>query len=134
MFAIGSEEVVENGKLRITKEGSGKKFVQKVDQITFSGEYAKERNAPVLFVTERGVFSLEKGELILIEIAPGVDLDRDILGMMEFKPRISPDLKTMDGEMFLPKWGRLKEILAEPASTCSFENDGEIEDELVASM
>jgi propionate CoA-transferase len=134
MFTIGSEEVVENGRLRITKEGHGKKFVQKVDQITFSGEYARERKAPVLFVTERGVFSLENGELILIEIAPGVNLDRDILGMMDFRPRISPDLKSMDEEMFLPKWGRLKEILAEPTPICSYENGEEIADELVASM
>jgi propionate CoA-transferase len=90
MFTIGSEEVVENGKLRITKEGNGKKFVEKVDQITFSGEYAKERKAPVLFVTERAVFSLENGELTLTETAPGVDLDRDILGMMDFRRAFRP--------------------------------------------
>lgn len=134
MFTIGSEEVVENGKLRITKEGNGKKFVEKVDQITFSGDYAKERKAPVLFITERAVFSLENGELILTEIAPGVDLDRDILRMMDFKPRISPDLKRMDEEMLLPKWGGLREILVEPTSIRSFENGEEIADELVASM
>ena len=70
MFSTGSEEAVENGKLRITKEGTGKKFIEKVEQITFSGEYAKRSKTPVLFVTERGVFSLENKELILIEIAP----------------------------------------------------------------
>jgi propionate CoA-transferase len=134
MFTIGSEEVVENGKLRITKEGTGKKFVRNVDQITFSGKYASERKAPVLFITERGVFSLENGELILTEIAPGVDLDRDILGMMDFKPHISPDLKSMEGEMFLPKWGRLKGILTEPAAAYSYENGDEIADEMVASL
>jgi propionate CoA-transferase len=111
MFSIGSEEVVENGALRITKEGTAKKFVQTVEQITFSGEFSKHRKAPTLFVTERGVFKLENAELILTEIAPGVDLERDILGMMDFKPRISKDLKTMDKAMFLPEWGCLKETL-----------------------
>jgi propionate CoA-transferase len=133
MFTTASEEVVENGKLRIAKEGSGKKFVEKVDQITFSGAYAKKRKAPVLFVTERGVFKLEDGNLILTEIAPGVDLERDLLGMMDFRPRISPDLKIMDAEMFLPEWGRLKGILDERTSMHPFENNEEIEDELVAS-
>ena len=59
MFSTGSEEVVENGKLRITKEGNGKKFVDKVDQITFSGEFAQRKKYPVFFITERGVFKLE---------------------------------------------------------------------------
>jgi propionate CoA-transferase len=111
MFSTGSEEVVEDGKLRITKEGNAKKFVDKVDQITFSGKFAQRKNYPVFFITERGVFKLENRELILIEIAPGVDLEKDILGMMEFKPRISPDLASMDPSMFLPEWGRLKEAL-----------------------
>jgi propionate CoA-transferase len=113
MFTIGSEEVVENGQLRITKEGTGKKFVERVEQITFSGNYASAKKDPVLFVTERGVFSLEDGELVLVEIAPGVDLERDILGMMEFAPRIAPQLGTMDSALFQPRWGKLKEILKE---------------------
>jgi propionate CoA-transferase len=111
MFATGSEEAVENGKLRIAKEGVGKKFVDKVEQITFSGEFAARKKYPVLFVTERGVFKLENKELILIEIAPGVDLENDILAMMEFKPKISHDLKSMDETMFFPKWGRLQAMI-----------------------
>jgi propionate CoA-transferase len=111
MFTTGSSEVVENGRLRIAKEGTGKKFVEKVAQITFSGAFASSRNYPVLFVTERGVFKLENGELVLTEIAPGVDLEKNILAMMDFKPRISPNLKTMDSALFLPKWGQLKELL-----------------------
>jgi propionate CoA-transferase len=116
MFTTGSEEVVENGKLRIIKEGTAKKFVERIDQITFSGEYAARRKEPVLFITERGVFRLESRELILTEIAPGVDLERDILGMMEFKPRISPQLKTMESALFQPKWGQLKDLLKESKS------------------
>jgi propionate CoA-transferase len=111
MFSTGSEEMVENGKLRITKEGEGKKFVKLVEHITFSGAYAARRKEPVLFITERGVFSLENQKLILIEIAPGVDLERDIFGMMEFKPVVSPQLKLMDEAMFQPTWGKLETLL-----------------------
>jgi propionate CoA-transferase len=134
MFTTGSEEVVENGRLRITKEGTGKKFVEKVDQITFSGEYAKRRNAPVLFVTERGVFRLTDGKLTLTEIAPGVDLERDILGMMDFKPMLSPQLKIMDEEMFLPEWGRLKGIVLERTHGGPCDNDDDAVGELAASL
>jgi propionate CoA-transferase len=131
MFAIGSEEVVENGKLRVTKEGTGKKFVEKVEQITFSGEFARHRQTPVIFITERCVFNLGNRELILTEIAPGVDLERDILGMMDFKPRISPQLKSMDEKMFLPYWGHLKETLAqETKRSC---DNGDAVEELVAA-
>ena len=111
MFAIGSEEVVEKGKLRITKEGAGKKFVERVEQITFSGAFAAHKGYPVLFITERGVFRLENQQLTLAEIAPGVDLERDILGMMDFKPIISPDLKLMDSSLFQSKWGKLEKLL-----------------------
>jgi len=117
MFTTGSEEVIDNGKLCITKEGKAKKFINQVEQITFSGAYASRTKQPVLFITERCVFRLEDCELNLMEIAPGIDLDRDILAMMEFKPRISPQLKTMDAALFQPRWGRLKEILKESKSS-----------------
>jgi propionate CoA-transferase len=107
MFTTGSEEVVDNGALRITKEGEGIKFVREVDQITFSGEYAMKKGTPVLFITERCVFKLENQRLVLIEIAPGVDLQRDILNMMDFKPMISGTLKVMDPGIFRPVWGGL---------------------------
>jgi propionate CoA-transferase len=103
--------VVENGKLRITKEGDGKKFVERVEQITFSGAFAAHKKYPVIFITERGVFNLENQQLTLIEIAPGVDPERDIFGMMDFKPLVSPDLKLMDSALFQPKWGKLEELL-----------------------
>ncbi|HTY64126.1 MAG TPA: CoA-transferase [Acidobacteriota bacterium] len=111
MFAIGSEEVVENGKLRITKQGDGMKFVERVEQVTFSGAFAADKKYPVLFITERGVFKLENQQLILTEVAPGVDIERDILKMMEFEPSVSPDLKPMDSALFQPKWGKLEEFL-----------------------
>lgn len=107
MFTTGSKQTIEEGKVRITMEGTIKKFVNQVEQITFSGDYAMQRGAPVLFVTERGVLKLEKGRLILVEIAPGIDLERDILGMMEFRPEIASNLKTMDSRIFQPVWGNL---------------------------
>jgi propionate CoA-transferase len=118
MFSTGSEEVVEDSKLRITKEGKANKFVDSVEQITFSGAYATKIKQPVVFVTERCVFRLENGELMLIEIAPGVDLERNILGMMAFKPKISPQLKTMDASLFQSEWGLLKDLMKnkKPAS------------------
>jgi propionate CoA-transferase len=111
MFALGSEEVVENGALRITKQGEAKKFVDRVEQITFSGAFAARKKHPVLFITERGVFRLEDQKLILMEIAPGIDMEKDIFGMMDFKPIVSPDLKLMDSALFQPKWGKLDELL-----------------------
>ncbi len=111
MFAMGSEEVIEDGKLRIVKQGNAKKFIDRVEQITFSGAFAARKGTPTLFVTERGVFRLEKQKLILTEIAPGADLERDIFAMMDFRPVVSPDLKLMDAALFQPEWGKLGELL-----------------------
>lgn len=91
---------IDEGKLIILSEGKVDKFVNKVEQITFSGEYASNIGQPVLYVTERAVFRLSKYGLVLIEIAPGVDLENDVLAHMEFKPIISPDLKLMDESIF----------------------------------
>jgi propionate CoA-transferase len=94
-----SEEIID-GRLHIRQEGRLKKFVAAVEQITFSGEYALKRNQTVLYVTERCVFRLVESGLELIEIAPGIDLDKDILGHMEFRPSIASPLNTMDPRIF----------------------------------
>ena len=100
-FTAGKLNVtVDNGTLKILTEGETVKFVANVEHRTFSGEYAFKRKQPVLYVTERCVFRLIESGLELIEIAPGVDLERDILALMEFRPAISPDLKTMDARIF----------------------------------
>jgi propionate CoA-transferase len=103
-FTNGDVKVeAEGGKLRIVQEGRNKKFVNKVNQITFSGEYASEKGQPVLFVTERAVFKLENKKLVLTEIAPGLNLEDDILSQMDFKPEIADNVKTMDSAIFKPE-------------------------------
>lgn len=89
-----------DGKLEITNEGAKKKFVNKIEHITFSGTYANKVKQPVLYITERAVFELRPEGVTLIEIAPGIDLKKDILGQMEFIPNISDDLKVMDERIF----------------------------------
>ncbi len=98
--AGGLKVAVEDGALKIVQEGTIKKFVQAVEHKTFSGAYAVKVGQPVMYITERAVFELSKNGLMLTEIAPGVDLERDVLGQMDFRPEISPDLKTMDARIF----------------------------------
>ncbi|KOA18235.1 acetate CoA-transferase YdiF [Clostridium homopropionicum DSM 5847] len=98
--AGGLKVAVDNGKLIIEKEGKTKKFMPQVEQITFSGDYAQENGQPVLYITERAVFELRKEGLVLTEIAPGMDLQKDILDKMDFAPIVAKDLKTMDERIF----------------------------------
>jgi len=100
-FTAGGLEVeVGDGRLRIVKEGSFKKFVPAVQQITFSGELAAERGQRVQFITERAVLVITKEGVMLTEIAPAVDLEKDVLAQMAFRPIISPTLKTMEARIF----------------------------------
>lgn len=94
---------VADGKLNIDNEGKVKKFIPDVEQITFSAEYAKEAGQKVMYITERAVFELIDGVLTLTEIAPGVDLEKDVLGQMDFKPVVSENLKLMDERIFKPE-------------------------------
>ena len=100
-FTAGGLKVAcEDGRLRIVQEGRAVKFREQVEQITFSGSYAIKTGKRVLAVTERAVFALRPEGLTLVEIAPGVDLERDVLAHMGFRPIISPDLKEMDPRIF----------------------------------
>ena len=92
--------VGEEGKLKIQHEGAVRKFVKKVDHVSFNGEIAWKSNKEVFYVTERAVFKLTKEGPMLVEIAPGVDLEKDVLSNMEFRPKISKDLKMMDNKIF----------------------------------
>jgi propionate CoA-transferase len=95
----GLKTAVVDGQLKIVNEGKVQKFVDRVDQITFSGRLAASNAQPVLYVTERCVFRLVHEGLELIEIAPGIDIERDILALMGFRPVIrSP--KAMDASLF----------------------------------
>jgi len=97
--AGGLKVAVEDGKLRIVQEGRAKKFVKQVEQVTFSGQYAAEKGQPVIYVTERCVFQLTDHGLELIEVAPGIDIERDILPHMAFKPHIHSPI-TMNPALF----------------------------------
>ncbi|NNS69991.1 acyl CoA:acetate/3-ketoacid CoA transferase [Escherichia coli] len=92
---------ITDGKLNIVQEGRVKKFIRELPEITFSGKIALERGMDVRYITERAVFTLKEDGLHLIEIAPGVDLQKDILDKMDFTPVISPELKLMDERLFI---------------------------------
>jgi propionate CoA-transferase len=95
----GLEVLIENGCLRILREGRARKFVEAVEHITFSGDYAADIGQPVLYVTERCVLRRTARGMELIEIAPGIDVERDILAHMDFRP-IVEDAKLMDVRIF----------------------------------
>ena len=98
----GLKTAVEEGKLRIVREGRARKFVKRVGQVTFSGAYANETHQPVLYVTERCVFRLTERGLALTEVAPGIDIERDILAHMDFAPVVST-VGEMDARVFRPE-------------------------------
>ncbi|EAS45327.1 3-oxoacid CoA-transferase [Photobacterium profundum] len=100
--ANGLEVAVTDGQVDIRSEGRLKKFVTKVEQITFSASRAIATQQPVRYITERAVFRLDEKGLILEEIAPGINLERDILAQMAFHPIIDPDLKLMPACVFSP--------------------------------
>ena len=129
-FTAGEPDVrVTDGHLQIYREGSTRKFVQAVEHRTFSGREACKRGQRVLYVTERCVFQLkaqgEQGSLELIEIAPGIDLERDVLAHMDFLPSISPQLKLMDPALFLDQTIGLRDRLLDTPLAQRFELDCE---------
>lgn len=99
-MASRPELEIGGGQLHILKEGEGVKFVKKVQQITFSADYARETGQKILYITERAVFQLAEQGIMLTEIAPGVDLEKDILAHMEFQPIIGENLKVMDPRIY----------------------------------
>jgi len=111
-FTAGGLNVgVEDGKLRILSEGKERKFIQAVEQRTYSGAYGAKSGRPVLYVTERCVFRLTAEGLELIEIAPGVDLGKDVLALMDFKPVMKEEPRLMDARIFRPEPMNLKDDL-----------------------
>jgi propionate CoA-transferase len=115
-FTAGGLKIAwSDGQTQIVNEGRFPKFVSELQQISYSGCYAAELGQDVLFITERAVFRRGPNGLILTEIAPGVDLDKDILALMGFQPEISPQLKEMDKRIFSPeKMGYLQDLQKKP--------------------
>jgi acyl CoA:acetate/3-ketoacid CoA transferase len=102
-FTAGAQLEVGNGVLKILKEGRTRKFVSEAEHITFSGRIGRERGQRVSYVTERCVIELEADALVVREIAPGIDLQRDVLAQADIPLRVAPDLKPMDAALFRPE-------------------------------
>lgn len=101
-FTAGGLEVAwPDGRTQIIREGRSPKFVAELQQTSYNGPYGRENGQEVVYVTERAVFQGGHDGLELIEIAQGVDLERDVLAQMGFRPRISPALHDMDARLFL---------------------------------
>ena len=110
--ARGAKYEFSDGKLKILREGEVCKMVEKVAQLSFNGPLARKKGQEGMSVTERAVFKLCKEGVMLVEIAPGIDLQTQVLDRMEFTPNISDDLKRMDEALFIqdgPFGLRLKE-------------------------
>ncbi|MFZ2041708.1 MAG: CoA-transferase [Desulfobacterales bacterium] len=102
-FSAGGLKVaIAAGKLVIEQEGRLKKLMAHVEHVTFSGPYATIKNQPVLYITERCVFRLGPDGMELIEIAPGVDIEKDILAHMDFAPIMRQPPTPMDPRIFMP--------------------------------
>jgi propionate CoA-transferase len=100
---------LKDGKLAIASEGKARKFVPEVEHRTFSGGYAWKRRQPVLYITERCVFRLCEEGLELTEVAPGIDIERDILAHMGFKPVMRTAPRLMDKAIFSDEPMHLRE-------------------------
>jgi propionate CoA-transferase len=91
---------VGDGEIEIRSEGTNRKFVEQVEQVTFSGEYAVEIDQPITYVTERAVFELTDSGLVLVEVAPGIDVEREVLGEMGFDPIVADEVSEMPQALF----------------------------------
>jgi propionate CoA-transferase len=114
--ADGAEYAFENNRICIVKEGAVRKMVKKAGQISFNGKMARDKGQKVVFVTERAVFELAKEGVVLTEIMPGIDLQRDVLDQMDFVPIISPNLKTGNQNLFKEGTFGLREIIFKTAA------------------
>ena len=112
--ADGLEVAVRDGRVSIVREGRVKKFIRQVEQITFNGKFESRKNKTITLVTERAVFELRPEGPTLVEIAPGIDLERDILAQMDFRPHVAEPLKTMDAAIFAEASMGLRNSLFSP--------------------
>lgn len=110
-MVVGSDSHCENNELIIDSEGHSRKFVDSVQSMDFNAEYSRELGQDVYYVTERAVFQLTDNGIELIEIAPGLNLEKDVLSQMDFKPLVSKDLKEISSELFQETWGKLAQSI-----------------------
>jgi acyl CoA:acetate/3-ketoacid CoA transferase len=125
-FTAGKKDIqIADGQLKIISDGSIAKFVPEVAQISFSGEMGRKRRQEVLYITERCVIELTEHGLTVIEIAPGVDLEKDVLAKAGVPLLVSPGLQLMSSALFRPesmglilsrKPSRIAEFIPEPVS------------------
>jgi propionate CoA-transferase len=107
-FTAGRRDIaIDDGRLQIRSDGPHAKFVNDVDSLTFSGQQALTNGQKVLYVTERAVLELRPEGVTVVEIAPGIELQRDILDRAEFPLTVDPNLKTMARHLFVPETGGL---------------------------
>jgi propionate CoA-transferase len=125
-FNAGKLDIaIEDGRMRIVREGTCQKFVDAVEHRTFSGKYAAERGQPVLYITERCVFALTPEGLELTEVAPGVDVGRDIVAQMGFAPVIKGPPRLMDARIFQDAPMGLRNVLLRLRLSERFSYDAE---------
>ena len=106
--AGGLKLAVDNGQLRILQEGRFKKFVPNIEEVTFSGNRAREIGQKVTYITERCVMTLEEQGLTVTEIAPGIRLEEDVLDQADISLHVSLDLQEMDAQLFSPELMQLE--------------------------
>ncbi len=99
LTAQGLQLEIDDG-VRVVREGSLSKFVPAVRQVSFNGRLARQRGQHVRYITDRAVFALAEDGLVLTELAPGIDLERDVLARMGFRPRVADDLRPMDRRLY----------------------------------
>lgn len=102
-FSAGAKLGIEGGELAILQEGKVRKLVAEVEQVSFSGPRARSQGQRVTYVTERCVIELAQDGLVVTELAPGVDLERDVLAMADFPLAVAPDARRMDAALFRPE-------------------------------
>jgi propionate CoA-transferase len=115
LTAGGLEINWNGGNTLIKREGRFPKFVEELEQITYNGKYGWESGQEIFYITERCVFRRGSDGLEITEIAPGIDLERDILAQMEVWPKVVDDLKGMDVRLFKPEpMGLAQDLLNKP--------------------
>ena len=107
----GLRTSIVDGQLVIEQEGRRTKFLKDVEQITFSGKMAHLDGQEVLYITERCVLQLIDGVMTVVEIAPGIDLQTQVLDLMDFQPAVAETLTVMDSALFTENWGALRSHL-----------------------